>query len=288
MEKEKDLNFSIKKETGKSKNLPKEDKNNNEKMHIEIKLSTPPKKLKLIAVKAKTNENEKDKEKEKEKKHKKIRKPRRSKEYVEGRNFICILCKKAYLSRPALHNHQKTKHELDELKSLPPGVSTEAAQLNFHNKKRGRPSKGIGIRYTKILNFLDNPKRKNKDLIKVQNLAQELTELTRSNPFEEFLYFIQPLTNAHFFGFAKLIIDMFNEFEKQANKKEDQNKNGRVIDKEHIPDLVNDYFRFVKKKQLIREREGKLEMIELIYIFCLWLKEKKYSTAKLEYNKNCK
>lgn len=287
MEKEKDLNFTIKKEENKTNNLSMEDKSNDETMHNEIKLSsTSPKKLKLIAVKPKINENEneKEKEKEKEKKHKKIRKPRRSKEFVEGRNFICILCKKAYLSRPALHNHQKTKHDLDEFKSIPIEITTEKAQF-FQNKKRGRPSKGIGIRYTKILNFLDNPKRKSKELIKVQNLDQELTEHTRSNPFEEFLYFIQPLTNPHFLGFAKLIIDMFNEFEKQTNKKDDQNKNERVIDKEHIPDLVNDYFRFVKNKQIIKEKEAKLEMIELIYIFCLWLKEKKYTTAKLDYNK---
>jgi hypothetical protein len=41
---------------------------------------------------------------------KKIRRTRRSKNVIEGRNFKCSQCGKCYLSSPALTNHKKTKH----------------------------------------------------------------------------------------------------------------------------------------------------------------------------------
>ena len=49
---------------------------------------------------------------------KKIRKrARRSKDVVDGRNHVCALCNKAYLSQPALTNHIRNKHTPMELKN---------------------------------------------------------------------------------------------------------------------------------------------------------------------------
>lgn len=50
---------------------------------------------------------------------------RRSKNDVEGRNFICKLCGKSYLSYPALYTHSKQKHNT----------------CNTSGRGRGRPKK---------------------------------------------------------------------------------------------------------------------------------------------------
>ena len=46
---------------------------------------------------------------------------RRSKKVVEGRNYICKICSKSYLSYPALYTHSKQKHNTNSsyLGSLP-------------------------------------------------------------------------------------------------------------------------------------------------------------------------
>ena len=250
-----------------------------ESTHIQIKLNSPLKNN--DSLNSITNERE---ENDTDSAIKKSRKPRRSKEFIEGRNYICVLCKRAYLSRPALHNHQKTKHEFEEFKSLPISCF-ESNQFNFPSKKRGRPSKKYHSHLSQIANFFNAPKRRSKDIINPDEHIDKLNEFTLSNPFEEFLLYIQPLTNPSFFAFSKNIIGLFNEFEKIKNQSTDDK---REIDKEHIPDLVNDYFRYVKNKDVIKEKDEKFEMVELIYVFCLWLKEKNYTTAIMEYNRNIK
>ena len=54
---------------------------------------------------------------------------RRGKDVLEGRQYSCDYCKKAYLSKPALNSHLNTKHK-EELK-----------KNNIQKKKRGRPQK---------------------------------------------------------------------------------------------------------------------------------------------------
>ena len=50
---------------------------------------------------------------------------RRSKREVEGRNYICKLCSKSYLSYPALYTHYRQKHNTN----------------NSSGRGRGRPKK---------------------------------------------------------------------------------------------------------------------------------------------------
>lgn len=124
--------------------------------HIQIKINSPLKSNDSIN----HSVNEKE-ENDTDSNIKKSRKPRRSKEFIEGRNYICVLCKRAYLSRPALHNHQKTKHEFDEFKSLPISC-IESNQFNVPSKKRGRPSKKYHSHLSQIENFLTLLKEERK------------------------------------------------------------------------------------------------------------------------------
>ena len=61
-----------------------------------------------------------------------MKRKRRSKNEQEGRSFICNNCGKSYLSIPALTNHMKTKHFLDD--------------PNYEKRGRGRPRKNVKVK----------------------------------------------------------------------------------------------------------------------------------------------
>ena len=243
---------------------------------------------------------------------KKTRKPRRSKEIMDGRTFICPICKKAYLSRPALHNHEKLKHSPNDFKSLPISFS-ESKKFN-QSAKRGRPQKSSSDVMNNIKDFFKDDKRKNKNFIEddEKNFNDNIY-----NPFEGFLLFVKPRINDEYFNFVKYYILLYNEFyEKNVKENNEINnsnvRNNKIIIKadndlnntniveiqsnnindnntisieiyEQIPDLVNDYFRYIQSRNIISDIDLKFELVEMIYVFCLWLKEKGYTTATLEY-----
>jgi hypothetical protein len=90
---------------------------------------------------------------------KKARKKRRTKDEKDGRNYLCDICHKAYLSYPALTNHKKTKH-------IPLIRSDPSGKTDADKKTRGRPKKmyqgsSFLMEYeNKIKNFFDHDRRK--------------------------------------------------------------------------------------------------------------------------------
>jgi hypothetical protein len=101
---------------------------------------------------------------------KKRRKKRRTKDEIEGRNFICELCSKAYLSYPALTNHRKAKHSDDN-------------GGRFSNKKlaRGRPKKNSNSRFMdeyeeKLRNFFNSKENRINDDKQIRNISIEINE----------------------------------------------------------------------------------------------------------------
>jgi hypothetical protein len=231
---------------------------------------------------------------------------------MDGRTFICPICKKAYLSRPALHNHEKLKHSPNDFKSLPISFS-ESKKFN-QSAKRGRPQKSSSDVMNNIKDFFKDDKRKNKNFIEddEKNFNDNIY-----NPFEGFLLFVKPRINDEYFNFVKYYILLYNEFyEKNVKENNEINnsnvRNNKIIIKadndlnntniveiqsnnindnntisieiyEQIPDLVNDYFRYIQSRNIISDIDLKFELVEMIYVFCLWLKEKGYTTATLEY-----
>ncbi len=243
---------------------------------------------------------------------KKARKPRRSKEIMDGRTFICPICKKAYLSRPALHNHEKLKHSPNDFKSIPISFS-ESKKFN-QSAKRGRPQKSSSDVMNNIKDFFKDDKRKNKNF--VEDDDKTLSD-NNYNPFEGFLLFVKPRINDEYFDFVRYYIMLYNEFyEKNVKENNEDNnsnlRNNKIIIQadndlndtnivqiessnindnnkisietyEQIPDLVNDYFRYIQSRNIISNIDLKFELVEMIYVFCLWLKEKGFTTATLEY-----
>lgn len=60
---------------------------------------------------------------------------RRSKNDVEGRDYVCRYCDKTYLSYPALYTHQKQKHSK--------GPDGEIRAPPSSGRGRGRPRKNV-------------------------------------------------------------------------------------------------------------------------------------------------
>ena len=246
---------------------------------------------------------------------KKTRKPRRSKEIMDGRTFICPICKKAYLSRPALHNHEKLKHSPNDFKSLPISFS-ESKKFN-QSAKRGRPQKSSSDVMNNIKEFFKDEKRRNSNFVEEDDKNFHFDD-NDNNPFQRFLIFVKPRINDNYFQFVKYYIMLYNEFYEKNIKESNgikinnnlsnnkiiiqaddndlnntniiQIDNSNIIDNknliethEQIPDLVNDYFRYIQSRYTITDIDLKFELVEMIYVFCLWLKEKGFTSATLEY-----
>lgn len=62
---------------------------------------------------------------------------RRSKNDVDGRNYVCKFCDKTYLSYPALYTHLKQKHSK--------GPDGEVRAPPTSGRGRGRPRKNVRI-----------------------------------------------------------------------------------------------------------------------------------------------
>ena len=274
----------------------------------------------LIEKKEKEEINSISKENSKEKESqisssKKMRKPRRSKEIMDGRTFICPICKKAYLSRPALHNHEKLKHSPNDFKSLPISFS-ESKKFN-QSAKRGRPQKSSSDVMNNIKEFFKDEKRRNSNFVEEDDKNFHFDD-NDNNPFQRFLIFVKPRINDNYFKFVKYYIMLYNEFYEKNIKESNgikinnnlsnnkiiiqaddndlnntniiQIDNSNIIDNknliethEQIPDLVNDYFRYIQSRYTITDIDLKFELVEMIYVFCLWLKEKGFTSATLEY-----
>ena len=244
-----------------------------------------------------------------------MRKPRRSKEIMDGRTFICPICKKAYLSRPALHNHEKLKHSPNDFKSLPISFS-ESKKFN-QSAKRGRPQKSSSDVMNNIKEFFKDEKRINSNFVEEDDKNYHFDD-NDNNPFQRFLIFVKPRINDNYFQFVKYYIMLYNEFYEKNIKESNgininnnlsnnkiiiqaddndlnntnivQIDNSNIIDNknliethEQIPDLVNDYFRYIQSRYTISDIDLKFELVEMIYVFCLWLKEKGFTSATLEY-----
>ena len=274
----------------------------------------------LIEKKEKEEINSISKENSKEKESqisssKKMRKPRRSKEIMDGRTFICPICKKAYLSRPALHNHEKLKHSPNDFKSLPISFS-ESKKFN-QSAKRGRPQKSSSDVMNNIKEFFKDEKRRNSNFVEEDDKNYHFDD-NDNNPFQRFLIFVKPRINDNYFQFVKYYIMLYNEFYEKNIKESNgininnnlsnnkiiiqaddndlnntnivQIDNSNIIDNknltethEQIPDFVNDYFRYIQSRYTISDIDLKFELVEMIYVFCLWLKEKGFTSATLEY-----
>ena len=131
----------------------------------------------------------------------KVRRKRRSKNEVEGRNFKCPNCGKSYLSAPALFNHRKNKHNYI---------------IEGEKKGRGRPRKNNSLNYNMNENKIKFENFFNNDLRKIKNENNNNNNIIKSPSLDEvFFYYIKNViskTNKDYFWFITKFIITFREY----------------------------------------------------------------------------
>lgn len=241
---------------------------------------------------------------------------RRSKHEQIGRIFDCE-CGKSFLSLPALNNHKKNKHP--ELTKGPkkgrgrprkhPRRPTEDFENHRYDKffeEKKRKKMGGAININKIVTnvykglFSGNhsnklfSKPKNEDDIPIlknlKNSAEINTTKSTKNcneVFYEYLVCFKDKTNEDYFTLLIQFVLLFREYYNiSKNKNKDSNSKEEVTDKispECLPELCNKFYgEFLEPNCFFEINEDqRLEIIEIIQHFCLWLFKNEYTKSKL-------
>jgi len=158
--------------------------------------------------------------------------------------------------------------------------------------------------------FQDKRRSKESNDIEELNQNEEEKKIRRkakisnmSSVFDEYLNFVEPKVNNDYYNkFILTIINMYKEFyiEKEKEFKENKSSFNNNIDFDdenlirkkkiyglenflEIPEIVNDFMKFFYNKNIFENDEDKIEIIENIFIFCVWLKQNHYTSYNVEY-----
>ena len=182
----------------------------------------------------------------------------------------------------------------------------------FKNKKR---TKNINEN-NNTLNKDDgnnNDEQQNNEEDKNKKIKKRTKIIDMSEKFDEFLKFVEEKVNKSYYdSFIYPVIYNYKEFYIEKEKEYKNNKNLKAslndeksnnnninnsIDENlakrkksyglenflEIPEIVNDFVKFLYNKNIYATDESKIEMIEIIFIFCTWLKQNHYSSYSIEY-----
>ena len=189
----------------------------------------------------------------------KLRRTRRSKSVIEGRNFKCPDCGKCYLSAPALTNHRKTKHNY--------GFEGE-------KKGRGRPrkeqisSESLNQSQIKFENFFFCDLRKfNNDYINfeiIKNNLNDIFNLYKNDIFSD-------IENFEKYYFGNFIINNWDLENPKIEKKSrtailgnEGNQEQEIIDK---PNLDSIFFLYLKETSKLTNKTYFSFILKFIVIF---------------------
>ena len=138
----------------------------------------------------------------------------------------------------------------------------------------------------------DNNTKKIKKRIKVVEMSEK---------FDEFLNFVKSEVNEDYYNqYIYVIINKYKEFyiEKEKEFKNNKQDFKYNIDDENlikkkkiyglenfleIPEIVNDFMKYIYQQNIFKTDESIVEMIEIIFIFCVWLKQNHYTSYNVEY-----
>ena len=191
---------------------------------------------------------------------KKIRRTRRSKNVIEGRNFKCSQCGKCYLSSPALTNHKKTKHN----------YGSEVGK-----KGRGRPRKEqiptsyLNQSLLKYENFFlnDSKKIKNDDKINFNLVKNDLNEIFKQYKNQIF----NDIENFDKYNFGNFIIENWDkenpEIEKNSRTSilgNEGNEEQEIINKPNIDSI---FFLYLKELSNLTNKEYFKFILKFIVLF---------------------
>ena len=118
--------------------------------------------------------------------------------------------------------------------------------------------------------------------------------------FDDFLIYVESKVNKDYYNkYITPIINNYKEFYIEKEKEFKENKSSfNIIEDENlikkkkiyglenfleIPEIINDFMKFIYNKNIFISDEDKVEMIEIIFIFCAWLKQYHYTSYNIEY-----
>lgn len=248
-----------------------------------------------------------------EDKHEKERRKRRSKNDPSGRQYKCEICGKTYLSRPALSQHIKTKHQdrIGEYKrgrGRPrknnedvaatinnskyndffnrPICSRSEVEENYHYQEELKSSiKELYTRFQKVLNPDCKEIEKEHGLMKItinpDNDNKDPKLVTYDESILRYLNEASKKVNRHYYDFickfCVLFRESFNIVKKEDNEQGDYSSKHNA---EEVPDKCNNFIADFMEQYNYFELDSN-EVIEIIQHFCHWLYEKSYTTSVL-------
>lgn len=147
-----------------------------------------------------------------------------------------------------------------------------------------------------------NLNKNNNNEEEERKIRKRIKVINMLNAFDEFLHYVESKVNVNYYNkYILPIIKNYKEFYIEKDKEYKENKNSILnnnIEDENlirkkkiyglenmleIPEIVNEFMKFIYNKDIFNTDEDKIEMIEIIYIFCAWLKQNHYSSYNAEY-----
>ena len=147
-----------------------------------------------------------------------------------------------------------------------------------------------------------NLNKNNNNEEEERKIRKRIKVINMLNAFDEFLHYVESKVNVSYYNkYILPIIKNYKEFYIEKDKEYKENKNSILnsnIEDENlirkkkiyglenmleIPEIVNEFMKYIYNKNIFSNDEDKIEMIEIIYIFCAWLKQNHYSSYNAEY-----
>jgi hypothetical protein len=209
---------------------------------------------------------------------------------------------------------EKEDSKIDEIK-LDDNEKEEESKKEPKEKRRVRgPNKCYRIidefftdsKRVKIISLnkedMNLNKNNNNNEEEERKIRKRIKVINMLNAFDEFLHYVESKVNVNYYNkYILPIIKNYKEFYIEKDKEYKENKNSILnnnIEDENlirkkkiyglenmleIPEIVNEFMKFIYNKDIFNTDEDKIELIEIIYIFCAWLKQNHYSSYNAEY-----
>ena len=152
------------------------------------------------------------------------------------------------------------------------------------------------------INLNENKNNNNSNEEEEKKIKRRIKVINMVDKFDDFLNYVESKVNETYYNkFILPIINNYKEFyiAKEKDYKENKNLNLNInLEDENlirkkkiyglenmleIPEIVNEFMKYIYYKNIFSNDEDKIEMIEIVYIFCSWLKQYHYSSYNTEY-----
>jgi hypothetical protein len=206
------------------------------------------------------------------------------------------------------NQENKENSKIDEIK-IEENDKEEESKKEQKEKRRVRgPNRCYRIiedffkdkKRTKIINSNNEETSNNEDEDK--KIKRKIKSVNMIEVFDEFLSYAESKVNENYYNtFILPIITNYKEYYIEKEKEFKENKNSVLInniDDENlirkkktyglentleIAEILNEFMKVIYNKNIFKSDNEKIEMIEIIFIFCAWLKQNHYSSYNIEY-----